>query len=533
MNGPQFNLLDEPWLPVRLADGSVRSVGLLDAMRLSPEITALAETSPPSLIAEYRLLLAVVHRALTQARGTWKDSDRLRWFRDGLPVDELCGYLEAWRERFWVFHAEHPFLQVAALAAAEETRDKHKPWTQMSLASANGNTPVVFDHAVDTDPAPISWQLALAHLLGFLQFTPGGLVKTLRDADKAGALVNTAAVLPVGESLAHTLCLALHPPQSSHAPPDLPAWERAPLTLAELRGDPVLASGPNDRYTRQSRAVLLQSEADGQVRWLRFAAGYALGEDPQRPDPMACFRTGSADLVRVTFTEGRAAWRDLPALVPAPQGAESTSYRAAQVVEAAASLHAAMGRGRRHQPLLVAGLASDKAKLLRWRLEQFPLPQAMLAVPDCTRELRAQMALAEDVHRFLRGLAADLVLGTLPDPKSKDAQGRARELVARSPLTSTYFAAAERQLWALMDRIAERDPDGASALWQCTLDGAARLAWDRLLNLLGMSALVLQSEARQSARFQRLLRKHLPAAQRDGPAPAPIAAMGELEGSHT
>lgn len=531
MNSPQFNLLDEPWLPVRLADGSVRSVGLLDAVRLSRQILALAETSPPSLIAEYRMLLAIVHRALARARGAWKDSDRIRWFREGLPVDELCGYLEAWRERFWLFHADHPFLQVAALATAEETRDKRKPWTQMSLASANGNTPVVFDHAVDTDPAPIPWQAALGHLLGFLQFTPGGLVKTLRDADKAGALVNTAAVLPVGESLAHTLCLALHRPQSEHVAPDLPAWERAPLTLAELRGDPALATGPNDRYTRQSRAVLLQPEADGQVRWLRFAAGYALGEDPQRPDPMACFRAGANDLVRVTFTEGRAAWRDLPALVPAPQGGEKVSYRAAEVVEAAASLHSLMGKGRTHQPLLVAGLASDQAKLLRWRVEQFPLPQALLAVPDCARELRAQMALTEEVHRLLRGVATDLVAGTLPDPKSKDAQGRARELVARSPFTPTYFAAAERQLWALMDCIAEGDPDAANALWQRTLAGAARLAWDRLVSLLGTSARVLQSEARQSVRFRRLLRQQLPVAHVAGAAPTATVAVADLQGA--
>lgn len=523
MKSPQYNLLDEPWLPVRLADGSVQSLGLLDVMRRSGDITSLAETAPPSLMAEYRLLLAIVHRALVRSRGTWKDGDRVKWFREGLPVDEICNYLEAWRERFWLFHPEHPFMQVAALATAEETRDKCKPWTQISLASANGNAPVVFDHGVDTAPAPINWQAALAHLLGFLQFTPGGLVKCLRDADRAGALVNTAAVLPVGQTLAHTLCLALHrPPLPSQAEPDLPAWERAPLTLVELRGDPVLATGPNDRYTRQSRAVLLQAEDGGQVRWLRFAAGYALGEDAQRPDPMACFREGANGLVRVSFTEGRAAWRDLPALVPAPQGGDKVSFRAAEVVEAAAALHCQMGSGRSHQPLLVAGLASDQAKLLRWRLEQFPLPQALLAVPDRARELRAHMALAEDLHRSLRTLATDLVAGTLPDPKSKDTRSRARELVDRGPFTATYFAAAERQLWALMDCIAADEPDAADALWQRTLTGAARLAWHRLVGVLGASARVLQAEARCASRLNHLLRQQLPAAH---PAVPPSATV--------
>jgi CRISPR system Cascade subunit CasA len=122
-----FNLLDEPWLPVRLANGSVTELGLLDVFNRSSEIVALAETAPPSLIAQYRLLLAITHRAL----GDWRDKDRAGWYRNGLPQVAICDYLERWRERFWLFHPEHPFMQVAALATAEETCDKRKPWTQI------------------------------------------------------------------------------------------------------------------------------------------------------------------------------------------------------------------------------------------------------------------------------------------------------------------------------------------------------------------------------------------------------------------
>lgn len=503
-----FNLLDEPWLPVRLADGRVESVGLLRLFRLGGDVVALAETAPPSLIAEYRLLLAIVHRALVRSQGTWTDAQRAGWYRQGLPVDEVCAYLEAWRHRFWLFDDEHPFLQVAALAAAEETKDKRKPWTQVSLASANGNTPVVFDHALDDAPDAIEPAAALAHLLGFLQFTPGGLVKTLRDADKAGALVNTAAVLPVGNTLAQTLCLALHAaPVPGQPEPDLPAWERAPLTLGQLRGDPVLATGPNDRYTRQSRAVLLEREADQQVRWVRFAAGLALGEDPNAPDPMACFRAGTNGLVRVTFSEGRALWRDLPALVPAPQD----GYRAAAVVQRAAGLRLVMG-GRAPQALLVAGLASDQAKLLRWRFDQIQLPQALLVEPARALELREHVALAETVHQQLRLLATDLVAATLPDPASKDTRSRAREMVDASPVSATYFAAAERQLWALMSLIADDAADEAVALWHRTLYDAAQGAWAQIVALRGLSPRALQAEARLGPRLIGALRKHLPTA---------------------
>lgn len=523
--GQSYNLLDEPWLPVRMMDGSVQWLGLLEVFRQSERIQALAETRPPSLVAEYRLLLAIVHRGLTTTIGHWQEADRAKWYEQGLPIGDICAYLAAWRHAFWLFDPERPFMQVAALRTADETRERKKPWTQISLASSNGNTPVVFDHAVDQAPTAIALPDALAHLLGFLQFTPGGLVKVLRDADKAGPLVNTAAVLPLGATLAQTLALALHPAplpgQRSH---DLPSWERPPLTLAQLRGDPRLPTGPNDRYTRQSRAVLFCDEASADaVRLLWFAAGEALGEDPQQPDPMACFREGSAGLVRVSFTEGRAVWRDLPALVPAPQ-AGGKVCKVAATVQAAAVLNRRLRARRPHQPLLVAGLASKEAKLLRWRAEQFVLPELLLVDPDRSGELNVHLALCETVYAQLRSVASELQAAVLPDPSSKDTRSRARTLVDNGPLASLYFAAAERSLWRLMDRIGRGGTNEADVLWQHTLRQAALAAWRQAVDMLGMSADALRAEARCRRRLLALFREHLPLA-------APPARTGSTEGA--
>ncbi|MFN3809705.1 MAG: type I-E CRISPR-associated protein Cse1/CasA [Roseateles asaccharophilus] len=531
MKSPQYNLLDEPWLPVRLADGSVRSLGLLEVMRRSGDITALAETEPPSLIAEYRLLLAIVHRALVRSRGSWKDSDRVKWFREGLPVEDVCSYLETWRERFWLFHPEHPFMQVAALATAEETRDKRKPWTQVSLASPTGNNPVLFEHVIDEAPGAVPAPRAFAHMLGYLQFTASGLVKCLRaGADKAGPLVNAAAVLPIGSTLGQTLVLALHEaPSSGQIVGDLPAWEQAAPAMATLSGDAILATGANDRYTRLTRAVLLEQLEDGAVAWIRFSEGIQLEEDEQAPDPMVCFRMGQKSLVKVGFDDGRDSWRDLPSLLPFP----ADGYAPAAVMQSAARLARSLGNAAQCA-VLVGGVVGEpgKMKLLRWRLEQFPLPQALLAVPDRARELRVHMALAEDLHRSLRSLTTDLVAGTLPDPKSKDTRSRARELVERGPFTATYFAAAERELWALMECIAADDSDAANALWQRTLADAARLAWRRLLGLLGASARVLQAEARCASRLNHLLRQQLPAAHAPVHTPATVETVTQpLQGA--
>lgn len=503
-----YNLLDEPWLPIRLADGQVLRLGLLDTFRRSSEIAALAETAPPSLVAQYRLLLAILHRALSHALPTgWKDQDRAGWYRQGLPVEEVTAYLERWRERFWLFHPEQPFLQVAALAQAEETREKRKPWTQIDLASANGNAPVVFDHAWDASPSAISPVQALTTLLGFLQFTPGGLVKALRDADKAGALVNTAAIVPLGATLAQTLALCLHAAPGRQAQDDLPAWERSPLSVTELRGEPLLATGPNDRYTRQSRAVLLLREADGGIRWLRFAAGQALGEDANAPDPMASFRQGTNGLVRLTFNEGRALWRDLPTLVPTPGG----DNRAAAVLEQALALQRCLDPfAQNHQPLLVAGLASDQAKLLRWRAEQLRLPLALLAQPDRAQALGMQVARADDLFKELGRLAVSLLAETLPDSASKDTRSRARSLLDAGPFALTYFAAVERALPLLYEQLGNGLFEDADAAWGQVMRRSAEEAWTLLLKGLGSTPSALRADARFLPRFHGLLNKAVP-----------------------
>lgn len=502
-----FCLLDEPWLPVRMADGKVIEVGIVEAFQRSGEIVALAETAPPSLVAEYRILLAITHRALVTAFGTWSERDRVRWYREGLPVKEIVAYLEQWRGRFSLFDSQHPFMQVPQLRVADETKDKHKPWTAIDLPSSSGNTPVVFDHSTDVAPAPIAPKRAIAALLGFLQFTPGGLVKALRGSDKAGALGNTAASIPVGINFAKTLCLALHAAPREGSPPDLPSWERNPPTIVDLLGDPTLASGPNDRYTRLSRAVLLGRESDGAVRWIHFAAGVALGEDPNAPDPMASFRTGSHGLVRITFSEGRALWRDLPALLP-NTGFDS---QAAAVVQGAVALHRALEPFETvYQPLLVGGLASDKAKLLRWRLEQVVLPSALLREPDKAIELREKVAIAEELYVDVRKLANRMVTESLPDKGSKDTRSRAAAIVESGPLSAAFFSAAERSLPCLLRLIGEGSADDADALWRATLRSAAEAAWSRVVEGIGGSARALRAEATCWPRFRGLLNRHIP-----------------------
>lgn len=502
----RFNLLDEPWLPVRMLNGEVRELGLLALFKQASQVIALAETAPPSLMAQYRLLLAITHRALSAQTPYWGQRDLRNWYRQGFPTEFITAYLETWRDRFWLFHPENPFMQVAELATAPETCDKFKPWTQIDLASVSGNAPVVFNHSLDSAPVAISPSNAVRHLLGFLQCTPGGLVKVFRDADKAGPLANTAASLPLGDTLVQTLILGLHP-ASADGHEDLPCWERSGLSISELKAAAVLAAGPNDRYTRQTRAVLFHCEDDGTIRKLRFAAGMGLEDDSHAPDPMASFREGSNGPVRLTFSEGRALWRDLPALLP------DGGSRPAAILENATRLNNLLGK--KQLRLLVAGLASDQAKLLRWRVEQVALPLALLEIPEVTRAARQMLEMAETLFAALKGAAVQLIADTLPDSLQKDTRSRARTLFDAGPAAPLFFARAERALMVTLALI-EQDPDAAERQWQQVLKEAALAAWEAQLTSLGGGASVWRANAKAQARLWFAISKQLTALNEKG-----------------
>ena len=501
---PTFNLLDEPWIPVRTHNGEVREVGLLDALLHAPDYAALAETSPPNLIALYRLLLAITHRALTTQHGPWLDTDRARWFREGLPEQALRDYLEHWRDRFWLFHPEHPFMQVAALERADKTKEKLKPWTQVALERSGGDTPLVFDRSLDSHPEPVPCALAIRSLLGYLQFTPGGLVKTFKTSDYAGPLASTAAIMPVGQSLAESLALSLHP-FSRDAISDLPAWEvRSPL-VNDILGPPTLPKGHNDRYTRLVRSVLFFApDKPGLISRLRFSEGMAMEEDNR--DPMVCCRVVEGEAKRVSFTEGRSLWRDLPSLVPDTTGRYDIQ---AASLGWATNLYEILNHYTGNVTVFAAGwknAPNKAAKIVRWRLDQVELPQQILQDPENAGTLRLLVRQGEDLFFRLRGVCAEMVASTMPDPQQKDTRARSKAVLENGPTTVAFFSTTERALPKLLQQIASGDIDAAHRDWMAALKHAAVHAWEATRRSLGASAAVLRAEARTYPKFRGLLR---------------------------
>src|SRR5437763_11916675 len=110
----EYNLLEQPWIPVRLADGRYQDVGLRDVFALAPQIRAISDPSPLVAAALYRLLLAVAHRVLTGPASV--EEWAALWDAGVFPMEAVDAYLARVRDRFDLFHPERPFYQTGALA---------------------------------------------------------------------------------------------------------------------------------------------------------------------------------------------------------------------------------------------------------------------------------------------------------------------------------------------------------------------------------------------------------------------------------
>lgn len=126
MREKEFNLLYEPWILVLNSQGEIEEVSLLTAFERAHELRGLAGELPTQDVAILRLLLAVLYATFTRAdiHGNQKAIndyyealerwDSL-WKLKRFPLEPIERRLCYYEERFYLFHPERPFYQIAGL----------------------------------------------------------------------------------------------------------------------------------------------------------------------------------------------------------------------------------------------------------------------------------------------------------------------------------------------------------------------------------------------------------------------------------
>ena len=325
-----FDLVDEPWLPVRMRDGATREVGLYDAFALAHDIAGLDVEFPTQEPALLRLLLAVCYRALEGPAD--HDSWEGLWARATLPIEAFSRYFERFRERFDLFHRTTPFFGSPHLEPAG--KDGVKPASRLIAHAPSGNNVPVFTPITDATalvlrPGEAARWLVERHAWGTASDKTGAKgnpkVKAGKDTPQIGHLGWIGFVAPFGRTLKETLLLNLVPWSTTtlvtSGPDDLPAWERPPTGPSREMRPP---DGTCDLFTWQGRRIRLYPEdRDGELvvaQVLICAGDDVMREAIRNADPHTGWRIRKQRDGTLSYTPskvhvGQQVWRGLSSLL--------------------------------------------------------------------------------------------------------------------------------------------------------------------------------------------------------------------------
>lgn len=458
----RFNLIDEPWIPVRFPNGTRAELNLRDTLLRAKEIAVIEDPSPLVVASLHRFLLAVLYRALEGPT----DIDQAKgWFKAGLPADRIDAYLEKWRARFWLFDEKHPFGQIPDFEPKT-----WRAWTALAAEHNADNAKVLFDHIDVTRPNAVPPGMTIRWMLATQTFSVSAGKSELSHTGTAPS-ATAAMVLPVGRSLEDTLLLSLVPQNRVVFDQDLPIWERSAETLAILEtGAKRAIGGIADRYTWRTRSIRLRSDEAGNVHSLAFASGVE-NASKDGIDPMLAYRIDKdKGRLPMQFRE-RGLWRDFDSLLP------DAARLAPAVIEHAAAL-TRFARERFPQSVIVLGQSNNKAKIEYWRMERFALPQALHGDRSIRTEIRQLLADAEDNQKALwkacRHFARDLLSRGEREPDAKDLG----KFVEQMPASASYWSRLEAAFHDTLHHYTlARDPDAIRLDWLKTVRAALREVW--------------------------------------------------------
>jgi CRISPR system Cascade subunit CasA len=489
-----FNLLAEPWIPIRDIAGASRDVGVREALLDAHNIGDVQCESPLSTVGVLRVLLAILYRACGPP-GT--DGWAELWESRRFPERHISAYLERWGDRFDLYSLTHPFMQIP-----DFNMTKAGSVAQLAAEAASGNNPTLFDHTLDDAPPVWTAAEAARWLLASQSFALG--------FGKAGGATVCGSEMPrpyfadaiclrgvtlwlAGDSLFETLTLNLVP--VSRAGSGAPAWERdsALATLDEVKGKERItlpAEGPADRYAWLSRMIRLMPEPDGAVSRAYFTQGREA--DKRRGDPMKAFAQGKEEgEYALGLSAGRASWRDLASYLAFGE------LRCPIVDHAGSQVYADVLPRTKTFRLNVVGLATESGKagkFLLWRHDRVSLPSGILEDRNAVEQLRIALGDAEFVGRELNHRVRDVVKRFLPPEGNPDPDDVDRLSAAIDPRPA-YWARLEPHFSRLVFDLPVR-ASSAVETWRGQVEAEARKAFREAAYRLGTTGRALRAVAR-------------------------------------
>lgn len=328
MQEMEFNLLQEPWVRVRLPDNTVQEVSLTDALLHAQDYVDLAGEMPTQDAAMLRLLLAVLFTVFSRVNAAGEpepleeEDDALArwdelWKLGKFPQEPLRDYLEQWKDRFWLFHPERPFWQVPEAAIGTEY-NAAKLNGEMSESS---NKLRLFPLYAGAGKSQLTYAQAARWLLYVNGYDDTSAKPKGNGLPSVGAgwLGKLGFIQAVGENLFETLMLNLTLLQDGQKmwSENLPCWE-LDVPRSEERTQIICPNNPAQLLTLQSRRLLLHRE-NGKVDGFALLGGDFFTPSNAFAEQMTVWRNrakknDAAEFVPCRHDPAKQFWREFPAV---------------------------------------------------------------------------------------------------------------------------------------------------------------------------------------------------------------------------
>lgn len=328
MNETEFNLLDEPWIRVLDMQNSIQEVSLKELLLQAHTFRAFSGELPTQDAAVMRVALALLHAVFSRTDETGngdppeEEDDAVQlwkriWETGKLPEKPLNDYFAKWHERFWLFHPERPFYQVAGLSYGTEYKAAKLNGT--ILESGNKANPRLFLSSSGDFKEKVKYSEAARWLINLQGFDDSGGKPSSEGKAARGKLPSIGVgwlgqiglIWIKGETIFETLMrnLVLVNNEDSISENELPIWERDEVPCGERIQIPQ-PSNLSELYTIQSRRVLLL-RSDSYVTGYRLLGGDFF--DNQRInffEPMTIWKNNENKAVPQTHQASVQLWRE-------------------------------------------------------------------------------------------------------------------------------------------------------------------------------------------------------------------------------
>lgn len=315
MEQMEFNLLDEPWIRVMTEDCTVVERSLMQVLLNSHRYQRLAGELPTQDVALLRLLLAILQTVFYRVDPEGEDApieDRVAairrwqalWNAGRFPVQPIRTYLETWKDRFWLFHPEHPFYQVPAAAVGT----KFKASKLNGELSESAHKMRLFPLRDGEEKETLSYAEAARWLVTLIGFDDSASTKK-ETGTGTGWLGDRVNVYAIGENLFETLMLNLVFLKDGRYvwAENMPAWEQPTMTTAKKREIP-LPDNQAELLTLQSRRLILSRE-ENRVTGFSSTGGDFFGKEG---------RVNAFSEQMTLWRAGKTPKNAVPQFVPAP-----------------------------------------------------------------------------------------------------------------------------------------------------------------------------------------------------------------------